>query len=266
VEVAGTISSYLESENKFDHLFWTSFSMDPITIEFLFKNDLAYCLNKPYFHFICDKRKIDETIENSLGDPKKIYRLSQMQNYLSLSHEKVEGAFHPKILFFSSKDEVKCIVLSGNATSSGILSNQDLVAKFEWSSSDTAEFQEELASIYQFLMSFDGWNEESKSELDSIAVTHPWLLELRSERVYFSDGNKPLLDQFVNTLPFDWDIEQILIFSPFTDPELRALTEISGIFSSTQIRWFCHNGGIGREMLDQIGRPFAHGFFVDHEG
>ena len=39
MDVSGTISSYLESEDKFDYLFWSSYSMDPITIEFLFKND-----------------------------------------------------------------------------------------------------------------------------------------------------------------------------------------------------------------------------------
>ena len=228
----------MESEGKFDYLFWTSFSMDPITVEFLFKNDLVSCLNKPYFHFICDKNKIDETIENCLDDPKRINRLVQMQNYLLLSHENVEGAFHPKILFFSGKDKIKSIILSGNATSSGILSNQDLVAKFEWSSFGGDEYRNELASIYQFLRSFDGWNSESKSELDSISEMHPWLLELKSERVYFSDGNTPLLNQFETTLPFDWTIEKILIFSPFIDPNLRALTEIARIYSNAKVVLF----------------------------
>ncbi|MFC1740127.1 hypothetical protein ACFL0N_01450 [Pseudomonadota bacterium] len=238
MEVSGTISSYLEGEDKFDYLFWTSYSMDPITVEFLFKNDLVSCLNKPYFHFICDKNKIDETIENCLDDPKRINRLSQMQNYLMLSHEKVEGAFHPKILFFSSIHKVKSIVLSGNATSSGILSNQDLIAKFEWPDSGSDDYRSELASIYQFLRSFEGWNSESKSELDSVAETHPWLLELSSERVYFSDGTTPLLNQLKAALPFDWAVEQILIFSPFVDPELRALTEIAKTFAPAEVVLF----------------------------
>jgi HKD family nuclease len=238
MEVAGTISNYLESEEKYDHMFWTSFSMDPITIEFLFKNDLIPCLNRPYFHFICDKAKLDETVEASLGDPKKINRLSQMQAYLLLSHQKVEGAFHPKIIFFSSIDRLKCIILSGNATSSGILSNQDLVAKFEWSSSGTNEYQKEIASVFQFLSSFTGWVQESRDELDSIASTHPGLAETRSENVFYSDGNLPLLNQIVDRLPIAWDIHRIIIFSPFVDPQLNAITKIAASFPSSQVIFF----------------------------
>lgn len=236
MDIAGTISNILESNYKFDHLFWTSYSMDPTSIDFLYKNDLRRCLNFPYFHFICDKKKLDETIDHCFSDAKKIHLLSRMQGYICISHESLEGAFHPKILFFSGKETVKCLVLSGNATSSGILSNQDMVAELEWrSNDDSGHFKPEIASIYQFLCSFQNWNDESRYELDAISKIHPWLNELNSDSVFYTKADSSLLDQISKAIPKKEFVEKIIVFSPFVDPDLKGLISLADRFSGAEV-------------------------------
>ena len=236
MDEVGTISNILESDYKFDHLFWTSYSMDPTAIDFLYKKDLRRCLNFPYFHFICDKKKLDETIDQCFSDAKKIHLLSRMQGYFCISHESLEGAFHPKILFFSGKETVKCLVLSGNATSSGILSNQDMVAEFEWrANDDPGHFKPEIASIYQFLCTFQNWNDESRYELDAISKTHPWLNELNSDSVFYTKADSSLLDQISKAIPKQEFVEKIIVFSPFVDPDLKGLISLADRFSGAEV-------------------------------
>jgi len=125
-----TFSQILSEYDGFEKAFWASYSINFSTLDFLIKKDFKQIMNPHYLHLICDGNQLDESISKVSEDSKDMSKLSKLQEYCTISPQFTDGAFHPKILLFSSKTKLLIIVSSANATPSGILSNQDLIGTY----------------------------------------------------------------------------------------------------------------------------------------
>jgi HKD family nuclease len=225
-----TISQILENQGQFDKAFWTTFSVDFTTLYFLLKQDLIKIINPCCFHLICDGRKLDESIVKYYNKNKDISKLIRLQEYCTISPQFTAGAFHPKILFFASDTKILAIVSSANATSSGLLSNQDLVGIFCYEKND--EYQKyEIISIFNYLYSFSGWCDEALEDLRIVYERFDFLKEnSTSNRVFTVPGKEGLLTQIAKSMDFA-KLQNINIYTPFLDNQLAAVREIKQIFN-----------------------------------
>jgi HKD family nuclease len=163
-------------------------------------------------------------------NPDGLSKLQHMQAYCTISSQFVERSFHPKILFLASHDSMLVFISSANATSSGILSNQDLIGSF--SSSDArSEIRPEIVSVYNYLRSFDGWSTSAADELNTLAEHFPLLLTTQpSSDVMTIPASESLLTQMSKRQSTRKGLKQINVFTPFLDPMLDAVLKVNQEF------------------------------------
>lgn len=224
-----TFSQILSEYHGFEKAFWATYSVNFSTLDFLIKKDFKQVMNPHYLHLICDGNQLDESIAKVNEDNKNLLKLLKLQEYCTISPQLTDGAFHPKILLFTSKTKLLFIVSSANATPSGILSNQDLISTFYYDE-EHLENMYEVVSLFQYLRSFDGWGDEAREDLNIIEEDFNFLKDdLTSDNILTIPGNEPLISKIIKGLPND-KIQHVNIFSPFFDDNYSAITHIADYF------------------------------------
>lgn len=224
-----TISQLLQQDTKYEVAFWTSYSLDVETLTFLLRMDFRPNMDPCVLHLLCDQAKVSNTMEQNASQ-EGFKSLQHLQSYCTISSQYAEGSFHPKILFLASHDSLLTFISSANATTSGILSNQDLIGSF--SSSDAlSEIRPEIVSIYNYLRSFDGWSTSAVDELNMLTEHFPLLLSTSpSSDVITIPGTESLLTQMGKRESTRKGLKQINVFTPFLDPMLDAVLKVQQEF------------------------------------
>jgi len=226
-----TISQILSEYSGFEKAFWATYSVNFTTLDyFLLKKDFKQIMSPHYLHLICDGNQLDETIAKTYDERKDLSRLTKLQEYCTISPQFTEGAFHPKILIFTSPDKLLIIVSSANATPSGILSNQDLIGLFYYDAEYT-DNQNEVCSLFQYMRSFEGWGPEAIEDFNIVTEDFSFLNEqVPTENILTIPSEDTLLTQIIEGLPDLNGIKTINVFSPFFDDTYRAISTIEEQF------------------------------------
>ena len=225
-----TISEILEEYEGFDKAFWASYSVSFSTLEFLLKNDFSQVMETNYLHLICDANQLNKSLDELHSKNIDISRLLKLQEYCTVSHQLTEGAFHPKILILSSKTKILILVSSANATSSGILLNQDLICEFYYDEKHT-DTKVDVSAIFQYVKSFDGWCAEALEDLSVVEDDFSFLKEkLHSDVILTIPNTSSLFDQMKSKIDIV-GLTCINVFSPFFDDNFSAIDRIAETYN-----------------------------------
>lgn len=225
MSVCLTISQLLSSFKDVDKAFWASYSLDFNTVDFLVKNDLRLIMKLCYLHVIVDANQFEDALTKSLEKSQDLAKLTRLQEFVTFSTENPNGAFHPKILLLSSEHELHAIVGSANLTSSGILSNQDLVTVYTYSKNDISH-KKEMGTILRYLLSYPGWCLEAVDDLNIVIERFPELAEETDSKIITSPGKISLMDRMLERLK-GFSFSEIICYSPFYDDKFSALIALS---------------------------------------
>lgn len=165
-----TIAEFIDESPKFDCCFWTTFTVDFATVNFLLQQHIKPILRTPNFHLMVDARELDRVcrLPDGLNTSRKLFSNAVLSTVLA------PVAFHPKIFFFGSDRHIRVLVTSGNATPTGVLSNVDIIARFDYSA-ENEESRGKVAEVYRFLASFPNWHRTAQHALKSL-VDQPEVL------------------------------------------------------------------------------------------
>ena len=249
-----SISEHLEGDDSYKVCFWTTYTVDFPTVDYIHRHHIGPKLESPQFHLIVDARELSKSAL-LVGRLKDVERLSR-KAIVSAVYSKV--AFHPKIIFFASENKIEVIITSGNATPTGVLSNIDLIAKFVFDSENQVNTQSGfVAEIYRFLKELPYLNKLTKTALENLANLHPWLLEDKQE-AFLSTQKGILFDQIKDRLAGE-SISEISIYSPSFDPDLQAVQHFKKSWPNAKVNvWvghqnICLNSKSTIEKLKQNG-------------
>lgn len=228
-----TISQILSEYGGFEKAFWATYSISFTTLEFLLKKDFKHVMPQGYLHVICDGSQLDESIAKTYDERKNLLSLAKLQEYCTIVPQFANGAFHPKILAFTSPEKLLFIVSSANATPSGILSNQDLIGIYYYDR-DYVENQKTVYALFQYIRGFDGWGIEAKEDFNIVANDHSFLQEtLSTDSVLTIPNTESLFTQIIKELPSKDNVKEVNVFSPFFDDNYEAVSAIENQFNTT---------------------------------
>jgi HKD family nuclease len=220
-----TISQILHEFQGIDKSFWATYTIDFGTVDFLMKKDFRQIMNHNYMHVISDCEQFNHSLVKEIESKNSLLKVKQLQEYCTFSQQETDGAFHPKILLLASETKVVVMLGSANLTSSGILSNQDLMTVLVYEKGSTNNLSE-VAAAYSYLSSMTSWIVEAKEDLMVIGERFPELTSGENSRFLSIPNDKSLLNQMMDKLE-GFDYERVCIFSPFFDDELKGLSRLS---------------------------------------
>lgn len=230
-----TFSQILEPYHGygFDTAYWCSYSLDFSTIDFLINRDFKRVMSPCSLHLMCDPHQWSKQIPTILFDQRRLSKIARMQQYCTLSFQGAVGSFHPKIILLASEQVILLLLSSANATSSGILSNQDLIASYSYSPSNSAHAYV-IRSFLKYLSGFSGWNPTAREHLEKVLDRFKDLRgEPGDQSVLTIPAEKPLIDQMVDMIDDPSKVNHLNIYSPFFDDELEAVHALHNTFHCT---------------------------------
>lgn len=144
----------------------------------------------------------------------------------SLSQVAVPGVFHPKLLLAVGPDLGAVLVGSGNISEEGLAGGGDLFTLLEWTGEVPALAREawqlcrELARRLVVDQTFG-------ERVEAIGRLVPALAAPVQEHRLVHNLDAPILEQFLARVP-GGPVEELLVWSPFTDRRLAALRTLVG--------------------------------------
>ncbi len=238
-----TIADYIGKSGKFRVAFWTSYSIDFSTANFLTRSHLLPIIDRGHCHFLVDAHQLDETCK----DAGKLRFFRSLQSVASISASHYKGTFHPKILLLVGETEIRLVLTSGNTTEGGVLANADLIARFDFGpDSSTDRSSKIIAAAFQYLRALAGWNEAARSHFTSAVVAHPWLDATSESDFYFSPQNESLFDRIIAKV--GKDVDGIEIYSPFFDTDFAVPRKLRSQYPKVPIT--CWSGRTEIEVLN----------------
>lgn len=269
-----TISQILQEFKGMDKAFWASYTVDFGTVDFLMKKDFRYIMNHNYMHVISDFSQFNESLIKEIKGKNSLSKVKQLQEYCTFSQQDTAGAFHPKILLLASEEKIVVILGSANLTSSGILSNQDLMTVLIYEKGSEKNLPE-ITSIYNYLNSMQGWISEAKYDLEKLGEQFPELLTPKESRFISIPNEGALLDQMINKVQ-GFEYKSIRVFSPFFDDDLKGLSKLKEragkpVTAITPVdKLFTTEGinvpGVSIKTSKGTSRPSFHSKFYQFEG
>lgn len=269
-----TISQILQEFKGMDKAFWASYTVDFGTVDFLMKKDFRHIMNYNYMHVISDFGQFNESLIKEIKGKNSLSKVKQLQEYCTFSQQETAGAFHPKILLLSSEEKIVVILGSANLTSSGILSNQDLMTVLIYEKGSEKNLSE-IVAIYNYLTSMQGWINEAKYDLAKLGEQFPELLTSKESRFISIPNEGSLLDQMLGKVQ-GFEYNSIRIFSPFFDDDLKGLSKLKErtgkpVTAITPVDKLFTTEGVGiPEVIIKTSkgtnRPSFHSKFYQFEG
>lgn len=149
-----------------------------------------------------------------------------------------KGVFHPKIMFLAGEKNGLLLVGSGNLTSSGISTNDEIWAAFHLSSNDN-ENAFLFGSAWEYLKRMAGnLHGANKQKLKWIEQFSPWIKELPASQpsgLLKSSGinieflanteDQSIFNQLVKSVPND-NVEEVTVVSPYYDNRGQLLQDL----------------------------------------
>jgi hypothetical protein len=159
------------------------------------------------------------------------------------------GVFHPKIMFLSGPKHGLLIIGSGNLTSSGLSTNDEIWGAFHLdsvASKNAPVFAEVWSYLQTYLNQARGFN---KQKIEWISQRSPWLKELENSvpdsfvqldanqelRFIANTTTAPIYRDIQNWLPKE-KINCLTIISPYFDEEGKFLENISGSYQIEELK------------------------------
>lgn len=155
-------------------------------------------------------------------------------NYL-LAKARVGGVFHAKVIVQIGKKRSRLIVVSANATASGLAGNLEITGAVECGAQETPERQLVLAGWYYAVQFLDRRQKAVEDKLRWAGDRSPWLAQEASPGtlVTLSDGTSAgflvanrqagLAMQFAGFVGRRQPVDRLTILSPYWDEDLDAL-------------------------------------------
>lgn len=183
---------------------------------------------------LIDGNYLEHSLENALG-----HEFSTHRTY-SINPIYETGVFHPKIMLLSGPKHGLLIIGSGNLTSSGLSTNDEIWSAFHLdslASKNASVFAEVWRYLQTYLNQARGFN---RQKIEWISQHSPWLKGLENsvpEAFVQLDNNQelrfianrstaPIFREIQNWLPKD-KISCLTIISPYFDEEGKFLVNIS---------------------------------------
>jgi len=180
-----------------------------------------------------DASMLQQKLSDSIG-----LNVSNKKSY-SIIPIDLKGAFHPKIIMAIGKKNGFIAVGSGNLTSSGLSTNDEI-----WSAFHTKEHQKSNSSIFKHLQNYVQQLEEkafgfTKEKLNWISTNSEWYKDLKQEKtetnneklnkneqveIFSSFVNSSIYKQLLDKLPTNPNCIKIL--SPFYNKNGSFLTQL----------------------------------------
>lgn len=230
------------NKKSFDHAIICTFTFDPAFFE-------QYCLEK--FRSLSNNGNItvftDKTIyEQILLGPESTRPKSANLRYL-LFPVSVPGVFHPKIFLFVSKNKGTLFIGSANFTRSGLTSNAEMIASFDYEAEKDERHKHLFQQTFKYLLEL-GNRLNSKnvdSNLQEIARDAVWLVQdqgiVEDETVLFLNNlTEPLWKQIVADI--EPPVENISILSRYFDSQPGFLDIVEKDLNPRRIQIYTQNG------------------------
>lgn len=181
-----------------------------------------------------DGNYLDQYLENTSGSEFKTHKT------YSLNPIYETGIFHPKIMLLTGPKHGLLVIGSGNLTSSGLSSNDEIWGAFHLDSIDSQNAPV-FASVWQYLQTYlkqaKGFNAQ---KIAWITERSPWINEITpiaSEsflnfnhhfelKFVGNTGAKSSYNQLIDTLP-KTNIKKLTIISPYFDNQGLVLNQIT---------------------------------------
>lgn len=162
----------------------------------------------------------------------------------------VQGCFHPKIMLLTGPTQGLLIIGSGNLTSSGISTNDEIWGAFHIDSIERKHsvlFGQVWEYLSLFLIKMPGFNQQ---KIEWITKYSPWLLTLVSKKVrgpialpeknckvsfLCNDDNTNLYTHLKNSVVHRKKLKAITIVSPYYDSEGIILTKLFSHFKPDKL-------------------------------
>ncbi|NVK53842.1 MAG: hypothetical protein HWD85_12975 [Flavobacteriaceae bacterium] len=189
-----------------------------------------------------DGNYFDEQLENSIG------REFQSQRTYSINTIYQKGIFHPKILLFIGQKQALLIIGSGNISTSGMSSNDEVWGAFHISSIESPNaplLSECWFYLEGFLESSLGFNRE---KINWIFDRAPFFNQLKQIKpngfiplnreldiAFIANDKNGSIYQKLHKIIGDEKIESLTIVSPFFDKDGKALTNFLNDFEIDRI-------------------------------
>jgi HKD family nuclease len=230
------------NKKSFDHAVICTFTFDPVFFE-------QYCLEK--FRSLSNNGNItvftDKTIyEQVLLGPESTRPKSANLRYL-LFPVSVPGVFHPKIFLFASKNRGKLFIGSANFTRSGLTSNAEMIASFDYETEKDERHIHVFQKTFKYLLELGSRlnSRNVDSNLQEIACKADWLVQdqeiIESESVLFLNNlTEPLWKQIVTDI--EPPVESISILSRYFDSQPGFLDVVENDLNPTRIQIYTQNG------------------------
>jgi len=153
------------------------------------------------------------------------------------------GVFHPKIMFLAGPEHGLLIIGSGNLTSSGLSTNDEIWGAFHMdsvTSKNAPVFVEVWRYLQSYLKQARGFN---KQKIEWISLRSPWLKEMENNipdsfiqldtnqelRFIANTTSAPIFRDIQNWLPKE-NIKCLTIISPYFDEQGKFLENISTLY------------------------------------
>ena len=239
------------SRGSFDHALICTFVFDPTFFE-------EYCLEKfgslnsnGNISVIMDSGMYERTI---LG-PELQRPIKANLRYL-LHPASATGAFHPKIYLLARRNKARLIIGSANLTRSGITSNAEMVASFDYEEGKNEAFRPLLQSVFHYFLDIGErfHSEALYSNLNAVARDLPWLVsgaEPENEYPAFLHNLvEPIWGQIIRHLKPP--VATLYVLSRYFDASPSILDHVEKTLSPHRIKILTQNGitTLSREWLD----------------
>lgn len=181
-----------------------------------------------------DGKYLEQHLESSTGNE------FQTHKTYSLNPIYETGVFHPKIMLLTGQKHGLLIIGSGNLTSSGLSTNDEIWGAFHLNSIESANaplFATVWNYLQQYLLQAKGFNAQ---KLGWITQRSPWLNEIKSltsddfipinkeEEIQFIGNSNSTISyqKLVKTLPKK-GVNKLTIVSPYFDEEGKVLEQFT---------------------------------------
>lgn len=213
------------NKSKYNSCIITSFTFDFTFFEERIMSILRYANIKNVNVFV-DGNYIDNYLEQSKGNEFKTHKT------YSLNSIYVPGVFHPKIMFLCGPKHGLVVIGSGNLTSSGLSTNDEIWGAFHLNSIESPNaplFSAVWDYLQQYLTQAKGFNQQ---KLEWIKQRSPWLHDIKTMKPSgFISFNKSTEIQFIANTNLDSTFKQLSNSIP--KAAITKLTVVSPYYDET---------------------------------
>jgi hypothetical protein len=181
---------------------------------------------------LMDARMLTHTLESAVVLP------SYAGRHYTLNGIESRGVFHSKVILQLGRSSARLIVGSANLTAPGLGGNLEVAGVISCTPDDTAEVQI-IASAWRYLRTFIDTGQEALAyQVEWIQRRTRWLFDAQPANaplaldgggvtgLVVSNGREGINDQFVKLVDGQ-AVSRLIVVSPYWDPELSALRNLS---------------------------------------